>query len=57
MQATRSGNAIAKMDIRAAASHVRRDRHATRVARLRDDLRFRRILPCVEQLVLDAPPP
>ena len=48
------GNALAKLDVGAAARHVRRDRHGAALARKRDDLGFASVVLGVQDLVRDV---
>ena len=47
-------HALAELDIRAAARHVRRDGHSALLARVSDDLRFLLVVLRVEHVVRDA---
>src|SRR5436305_982371 len=54
VQAAEVANAVAELDVDAAAGHVRRDRDRVRLARVLDDLRLARVLLRVEDVVGDA---
>ena len=54
VQAAELGDAVAELDVGAAAGHVGRDRHAAPLAGLRHDLGLDLVVLGVQDLVLDA---
>ena len=55
VQAAQIDDALAQLDVGAAARHVRGDRHRARSPGVRDDLRLALVVLGVQHLVLDVP--